>query len=504
MKPLDMKVIDLNAEYLGFPRILLMENAGKEVANLIDDLIGEGRVTIFAGSGGNGGDGFVTARHLLNMGFSVEVILLAHPPRIRSKEARKNWKILENIKISPVPLDVKIVTDSSQLENLNLQNSAAIVDALLGTGIKGKLREPLRSAIKSMNDSNAIKVAVDIPSGVDPETGEVYDVAIKADYTITFHEMKDGLKTADPIFTGEIIVSDIGIPSICEIFIGPGDLLRLPERRISSHKGENGKILIIGGSPEYAGAPALAGLAALKAGGDIVIVACPESAKIPIKSYSPDLIVKGLPGDYINPKVVDEISGIARKVDCILIGCGGGVKNETKDAFNLIVREILKMSKPLVIDADGLKLIKKELVKDYHDVILTPHEGEFRRFFSVKSPIIIEDFKEKVTAYHSISNNIKGVVLLKGMVDMIFHKERVRLNDTGTPAMTVGGTGDCLSGIAASLRAQGLSAMDSAALAAFINGSAGEMAEKKYGYGFTASEMIDFIPSAMDMRSYGL
>ncbi|MDI6882370.1 MAG: NAD(P)H-hydrate dehydratase [Methanothermobacter sp.] len=498
MKPIDMMVTDLNAEYLGIPRLSLMENAGKAVAQEINKLIDSGSVTIFAGTGGNGGDGFVAARHLLNMGFKVEVILLAHPSRVRSEEAKKNWEVLEKMKLSPAPLELRIIRDSSQLKP---PNTSVIVDAILGTGIKGRLREPIRSAIKLINKSKALKVAVDIPSGVEPETGEVADVAVEADYTVTFHRMKDGLKMADPTLTGEIIVSDIGIPPMCEIFTGPGDLLRLPKRKSSTHKGENGRILIIGGSAQYSGAPALAGLAALKSGADLVTIACPESAMIPIKSYSPDLIVKGFPGDHINTKMLKGMLKMVERVDCILIGCGGGLEPETGDAFNLLVQEIMKMGKPIVIDADGLKLIKKDTIKDYHNIILTPHEGEFKKFFSLKSPIIIKDFKEKVTAYHSIANNIKGLVLLKGPVDMIFQGEKVRLNTTGTPGMTVGGTGDCLAGITASLWAQGLSTMDAAALAAFINGRAGELAEEEYGYGFTASEMIDFIPRAMSIPS---
>lgn len=493
-----MMVTDLNAEYLGIPRLSLMENAGRAVAQEVNKLVDSGHVTVFAGTGGNGGDGFVAARHLLNMGFKVEVILLAHPSAIRSEEAKKNWEVLEKMKLSPALLELKIIRDSSQLKTLN---TSVIVDAILGTGIKGRLREPIRSAIKLINRSEALKVSVDIPSGVEPGTGKVADVAVEADYTVTFHKMKDGLKAADPTFTGEIIVSDIGIPPMCEIFTGPGDLLRLPKRKSSTHKGENGKVLIIGGSAEYSGAPALAGLAALKSSADLVTIACPEAAMIPIKSYSPDLIVKGFPGDHINIKMLKGMLKMVERVDCILIGCGGGLEPETGDAFNLLVQEIMKMEKPIVIDADGLKLIKKDIIQDYPNIILTPHEGEFREFFSLESPIIIEDFKEKVTAYHSIANNIKGLVLLKGPVDMIFHGEKVRLNTTGTPGMTVGGTGDCLAGITASLWAQGLSPMDAAALAAFINGRAGELAEEEYGYGFTASEMIDFIPRAMSIPS---
>jgi NAD(P)H-hydrate epimerase len=504
MNPLDMMVVDFNAEYLGIPRLSLMENAGRALAYEISKInsnmdIGD-KVIIFAGSGGNGGDGFVAARHLLNMGFKVKIILLTHPSKIKSKESVQNWTVLENMRPYLFNLEIEICTDSSQIDfELLGNNKNILIDAILGTGIKGDIREPFRSSINLINKSNSLVISVDIPSGMDPLDGDVNDISVDADYTVSFHQAKTGLKESESAskIIGKLIVCDIGIPKEAEIFLGAGDLLRLKSRDLDAHKGANGRLLIVGGSKEYSGAPALAGLAALSAGADLVTIVCPDSAAVPIKSYSPDLIVKNLPGDYINPEMLETILETSKKVDCVLLGCGAGDKEETKTALNALVEKLGEIKKPLVMDADALKLVDKELVKNQENLIITPHMGEFNSFFQEKSPIILFDIKEKISAFQSISQQIKGTVLLKGKLDMIFNGGKFRLNKTGSPGMTVGGTGDCLAGLVAALCSQGHSTWDSACLGAFINGRAGEMAQDKWGNNFTASKMIEFLSEAM-------
>ncbi|MDP1553426.1 MAG: NAD(P)H-hydrate epimerase, partial [Methanobacteriaceae archaeon] len=354
MDPLDMMVADFNAEYLGISRLSLMENAGRAIAHQVFDISEPAKVIIFSGSGGNGGDGLVAARYLLNQGFKVEIILLTSPSNIKSKEAAINWKVLENI-IEYIPdLKINICLDSSEINSLILDDNDIIVDAILGTGIKGNLKEPVRSAIELINNSNSIKIATDIPSGMDPLTGDVKDISVIADYTITFHKAKKGLKIGSPRNIGKLIISDIGIPKIAEVLLGPGDILRLKSRDQNAHKGGNGRVLIVGGSKEYSGAPALAGMAALSAGVDLVTIVCPDSASVPIKSYSPDLIVIPVSGDYINQGAVDTILGLSKKADCILLGCGIGESNESYMALNTIVKN-LGEHKSMVIDADALK-----------------------------------------------------------------------------------------------------------------------------------------------------
>lgn len=501
MNPLDMMVTDLNAEYLGIPRLSLMENAGKALAHEISFIETTGKVIIFTGSGGNGGDGFVAARHLLNTGMKVKIVSLVNPSEIKSKESLMNWKVLENMNPYLSDLEIEIRTDSSQITSELLgDDDDIIVDAILGTGVKGIIREPVKSVISLINKSNSIVVAVDIPSGLNPLNGHIDDISVEADYTVTFHKAKTGLNIESPEIErtiGKMIVCDIGIPKEAELFLGAGDLLRLKSRDFNAHKGANGRLLIVGGSKEYSGAPALAGMSALSAGADLVTIICPESAATSIKSYSPDLIVKGLPGDYINPDMIDKIVENSQKADCVLIGCGASEEKTTREALNKLVRELISINKSLVMDADALKLVDKDLVKNYENLVITPHMGEFKAFFKEESSIILFDIKEKISAFQSLSQQIKGTVLLKGKLDLIFNGKKFRLNKTGSPGMTVGGTGDCLAGLVAALLSQGHSPWDSACLGAFINGRAGELAEEEWGYNFTASKMINFLSEAI-------
>lgn len=489
MTPKDMMVIDSNAESMGIPKASLMENAGRCVAHNISKISKPCRVAIFAGTGGNGGDGFVAARHLLNMGFEVEVFLLANPSKIKSMEAQTNWVALECMDLDLSQLKIKIIEDSSHLEKIDAK---IIVDAILGTGIKGKLKEPVSSAIDIINEAKGTKVAVDVPSGLDPLTGDVHDKAVMADTTITFHKKKIGLKKADPRYLGKLVVCDIGIPWEVEIIVGPGDLLRLDKRDPKSHKGNNGKVLIVGGSSDYSGAPALAALSSFKTGIDLVFVACPVSVASSIRSFSPDLIVRSLSDEFMIEKDVDTILELSKNVDSVVIGCGIGTHDETSSALNHLV---CKIKKPIVIDADALKMLKKDTFKKIakNNVILTPHAAEFKAIFNLDVP---EALKDKLKVISEVSKKSGCIILLKGMLDIISAGEKTRINKTGNPGMTVGGTGDCLAGVVGGLIAQGLDNFEASCLATFINGRAGDLAMKKFGYNFTATDLLNLIPKA--------
>ncbi len=481
-------VADSNAEDLGIPKSVLMENAGKSVADHIINILDPCKVTIFAGTGGNGGDGFVAARHLLNNSYSVDLFFLGYPNRIKSPETLQNWTAIQNISIGLNSLKLEVIEDSSALPKVD---SPVIVDALLGTGIHGKIKEPISSAIDIVNKSRGIKIAVDMPSGLDPLTGEAPDKAVEADYTITFHKIKTGLKKTEIKYVGNIIVYDIGIPKEAETFLGKGDLLRLKKRDITSHKGNNGTVLVVGGSSDYSGAPTFAGLSAFKSGVDLVYVACPESVSSTIRSYSPDLIVNTLSHDFIVDDDVDKIIELSKKADSVVIGCGIGRNNETTLAVNEIVSEI---KKPMVIDADGLKLLYTDVIKEIEsEIVVTPHSAEFESLFSIKMPDRLEDKIETVSKAAGENN---CVVLLKGVLDIISNGKKTRLNKTGNPGMTVGGTGDCLAGLVGGLMAQGHDGFEAACLGAYINGRAGDMAAEKYEYHFMASDMIKYIDDA--------
>ena len=488
MTPKDMMVIDANTEALGIPRSSLMENAGHCLAELIFEISKPCKVSIFAGNGGNGGDGLVAARYLLNKGFKVNVYLLANPSRIKSGESRANWDVLQKISFGLNKLKIRVIEDSSEL---GITDADVVLDALLGTGVEGKLREPISSAIDVINNSIGIKVAVDVPSGLDPLTGKVFDKVVKADTTITFHRIKSGLKDAKKEYVGNVHVCDIGIPNEAEIFTGPGDLLRFNKRNEHSHKGQNGKVLVIGGSKDYSGAPAIAALSTLKSGVDIAIVASPSNVSNIIRSYTPDLIVKNLSKDFITPDDVDKILEFSKKVDSLVIGCGMGLEDETGMALQHLLGRIRK---PVVIDADALKLINLDLIEKIgNNVVLTPHVTEFKELFGIRIPDKLED---KIKTVLNASKCCDFTILLKGTVDIIASNGKFKLNCTGNPGMTVGGTGDCLAGVVGSLMAKGHDAYEAAFLGAYINGRAGDLAALEYDYNFTATELLKFIPNS--------
>ncbi len=509
-----MMATDLNCEYLGLNRICLMESAGKSLSDEVAKIITYNysypiKVLLFAGSGGNGGDCFVAARYLLNRGFEVEVYLLNTLENIKSKDAKANLEVLINMQPRISSLKIKNINDLSDFDNIDLEEEIVIVDGILGTGIQGKLRPKARKAIETINSAKGIKIAVDVPSGLDPLTGEVCDLAVKADYTVTFHRIKTGVKIADEDIVGGIVSCDIGIPLEAEIFVGYGDLIKIQNRKPSSHKGSNGKLLIVGGSKDYSGAPAIAGMSAISSGADLVYVVCPNPASLAIKSLSPDLIVKGLSGDYLSVEHQGEILKLAENVDAVLIGPGSSLNDDTGKLFNILVH---KIKKPIVLDADALKLVDINLIKNRDDIIITPHLFEFKTFFEtiIKENDIDSDtlnalsedldynlINGQIESLQTITKSIKSTVVLKGKYDLVLKDNKFRINKTGNPGMTVGGTGDALSGIAVSLLSQGLNTFDSAALALYLNGRAGDLAFNKQGYGFSATDITEYLGALM-------
>ncbi|MGL4669976.1 MAG: NAD(P)H-hydrate dehydratase [Methanobacteriaceae archaeon] len=545
MDPMDMMVTDTNCEDLGLSKLCLMENAGKclsdEIAKISTFTFSKPvKIAIFAGSGGNGGDGFVAARHLLNRGFEVEIFTIGSKNEIKSVDAKTNYTVLENMVNYFSRITITSINEMDSVEDyiedyiweypdevasfndksINEFSEYIIIDALLGTGIKGKLKKKFRKVISKINKSNALKISVDVPSGMDPKTGDIVDMAVKPHYTVCFHKTKSGVKLASEENTGGLVICDIGIPIEAEIFTGSGDLLRLNNRKTNSHKGNNGKILIVGGSSTYTGAPGLSGLAAvsgleanvaISSGADIIKIACPKHCKAPLESYSPNFIVHGLDGDNISLSNVNDIIYLSGEVDAVLIGPGLGLDDDTKKAVNVLVS---KIKKPMVLDADALKLVDINLIKDKEDLIITPHLNEFKQFFTSENSqenneikkldlnldnLNYNDFSAKIAKFQTITKNIKGTIVLKGKYDLIFKGNKFKLNRTGNPGMTVGGTGDCLAGLATGLLSQGINDFDTGILATYLNGKAGDLAKERYGYGFSASKMTRFIGKLMEL-----
>lgn len=485
----EMRTLEINAEYFGISLLQLMENAGRNVAaEIASRFPREQKIAIFCGLGGNGGDGFVAARHLLSMGFSVSVVLAGKGSDIRHEAALKNWCALQSLRES---IPIQEVTDSSTIPKVDAE---IVVDALLGTGTKGKLKPPITQIVEYINTLNAFKIAVDVPTGIDSDTGEVLGNTVKANLTVTFHRAKTGLYDAK--YVGELVVRDIGLPEELGKFAGPGDVFLVKKPRpASAHKGDFGRLLVIGGSEVFSGAPALVSLAALRTGVDIVYLAAPTKTAHAVSSMSPNFITLKLKGDQLNAGNMAVLTPYLEMVDAVVMGPGLGLHAETREFVKVCVSAIENVGKPLLLDADGLKAFAEFKRALKMPLVLTPHAGEYAVLTGRKLP---EKLEERAIEAQRAAAELKAVILLKGQVDVICDATRVKLNFTGNPGMTVGGTGDVLAGVVGAFLAQKADAFEAAVAGAFVNGAAGDFAASEIGYHLVATDLLDWIPRVLD------
>ena len=467
-----MAAVDRNSAALGIPRKQLMESSGGALARRIQNVADTGStVTLVCGRGNNGGDAFVAARFLSD--YETRVYLLGRPETIQTEIARENWDALGNAEISR-----RMISDPRAID---FDESDVIVDAMLGTGVTGQLREPEATCTDLINQSQTPVVSVDVPSGIDADTGEREGVAVDADHVVTFHDSKPGLESVEATIT----VADIGIPDAAERFTGPGDLLGL-SRIPHGHKGEHGEVLVVGGGP-YTGAPALAGQAALRAGADLVRVVVPEPVAREVQSYSEDLIVRPLPGDRIAPPNVDQLRDLVAAHDSVVVGPGLGDSEASQSA----VADLLEcIDGRVIVDADALSMVPT--VETDAKLVCTPHRGELA---DMGGPAV-DDPRNSVEAIETYAAELDITLLVKAQTDLITDGHRHRLNRTGTPAMTVGGTGDVLAGAVGALvcRSEPLQA---AAIGAYANGRAGTLATEGRNRGLLATDLPDALPEAL-------
>ncbi len=450
MSLLDSRVIDANAEALGVPIAKLMSNAGKAVANLLGEKFLGKKILFVCGPGNNGGDGFAAAS--LMDPKTVSVALLKKPSEIHTDAARDFYSSL----ICPI----------IEYSKADLGSYDVIVDCALGTGLSGTVREPYRGFINALSKIERTVVSVDVPSGFGA------DVSVRPDITITFHDIKEGMDRGN---SGEIVVADIDIPVEAVNITGPGDMLRYPLPSDDSHKGQNGRLMIIAGGP-YFGAPVMASSSALRTGADIVRLFTPESTYAIAAASNPVLMITSLPGDHLEEGSVEMLLTESEHYDAVLIGPGLGTAPETLDAVKWFVSSCRTS---MVIDADGITAIAGMTFRG--NVILTPHHGEYRRLGGL-------------CCVNDLSDYMGAVVTLKGRTDEITDGYRTRLNRTGTSGMTGAGTGDVLAGCIAALLSKGMTCFDAACLGTYICGLAGERAFRDKSYGMVATDVIDEIP----------
>ena len=497
MREIDSRTID----GLGVPGPILMERAGiavTDVALKILEVHGGNHVAIFCGKGNNGGDGFVVAREMLRNNIAVDVYVFALKNEIKG-DALLNLNILEKF-----GFEVNYVKDIGELNPLEIE-ADLIIDALLGTGIKGKVTGILGDAIRFINDLYKPVLAVDIPSGINADTGTFEGECVRADFTVTMGLVKRGLLVPPgKEYSGEIFVADIGFPdfvvkekNINVNILEEKDIKKLIHpRNLDVHKGDFGKIFCLAGSAGYTGAAYMACESMVKTGAGLVVLGIPQSLNCALETKLTETMTVPLPETETQTFSLDALDEILERIkwaDIFVLGPGISRNEETQ---KLILEIMKKVEIPSIIDADGLFPFKGNvdiLKRTKAEVIITPHEGEFSRLFNVDREEIYYDRIEMVRSKQKLIN---GTILLKGTSTIIITPdEKIFINVTGNPGMSSGGTGDVLTGIIAGLAAQKIDFGISAAAGAFIHGLTGDLAaEEMTEYPVTATDLIGKIP----------
>lgn len=470
---LESRILDINAETLGIDTFTLMGNAGTALVKILKQYPGK-RFLFVCGSGNNGGDGFAAAGKMRDE--DVTVCLMGPSSSIHSYASKKYYS--------------ELACPIIDIADLDIDKFDVLVDCALGTGISGELREPYLTFVMLALSFEGLTVSADVPTGLGCSDQIVPDI------TVSFHDVKAGMTQEN---SGKIIIADIGIPESVVNAIGPGDMLRYPIPRTDSHKGCNGRVLIIGGGPYY-GAPGMSGLAALRVGADLVNIAVPDHIAQVVASYSPVFTIRplGKEGSPLTichallPEHVPHLLEASNNYDAVLIGPGLGSAECTMEAVNDFVS---RCKVPMVIDADAINSIGPGFRSNV-PVIFTPHRGEFIRLGGS------DTFEE--SDVHDLAISMNSVVLLKGKTDIISDIGMLKINTTGTAAMTGAGTGDVLAGIVVGLLSKGMKAFDAACLGAYICGKAGEYGFEERSYGMIATDVIDNIPFVLKegLRKY--
>ncbi len=434
-----------------------MENAGKNLAEFVRTTVKNTKknILILCGTGNNGGDGFVAARYLTQY-YTVTVFLAGTD--IKTEIAKKNLQKLQTY-------EIKIYSSLRDLDRLLVENDVYI-DALLGTGLVGALKEPYASIVNKINEAKKkTLVSVDVPTGL-ASTRRIHP-----DYTV------------------------IGIPQEALTFVGPGELsVYYPRPAKKSHKGDNGVVLVIGGGP-YIGAPALSGLAALRTGVDLVYIATPRRSWESVAAFSPNFIVKDLSQDMLTSEDIPQIEELLGKCTGVILGPGLGTAPETEKAIIQLVQRIIAEKKPLVLDADAIKPVGENLsfIKNSTTVV-TPHVGEFKKLTGIT---LSQNLDERIALVNEWAVKLGITIFLKGYIDILSNGTDFKQNKVHNEAMTVGGTGDVLAGVIGALLSKGLRPFEAARVAAFLNGEAGNEAFQKKSYGLLATDIIEEIPNVL-------
>ncbi|MBW2558628.1 MAG: NAD(P)H-hydrate dehydratase [Deltaproteobacteria bacterium] len=502
-----MRELDRTAiEKFGIEDKLLMENAGLATFGVIQTKLGvRGRkFTVFCGVGNNGGDGCVVARKLNSNGGDVKVFIVGDPKRFTGS-AKMNFNIIEKLSI-----EITEVVDVDSVKTYVL-DSDGIVDAIFGTGLARDVEGLYRDVIEMINDSGKPIFSVDIPSGVNGDTGAVMGAAVKADYTVTFGLSKVGnMLFPGYALCGKLYVTHISFPpshynddSIkVEINITP----EIPPRGADVHKGDLGDVLFIAGASGYFGAPYFAAFSFMKAGGGYARLASPRSITPFIAGKGSEIVFipqEETVSGSIAFKNKDALLKLSEKVDMVVLGPGLSLDEETQ----MLVRELARdIKKPLLIDGDGITAMCWDLQilrERTSPAILTPHLGEMSR---ITGADVKEIQADRIGVLQNAARDLNAIIVMKGAHSLTGYPDgRVFINLSGNPGMATAGSGDVLTGTIAAMFGQGLPVQDAVRKGVFIHGVSGDLAAEYEGEdGIMASDILEYLPLAVKMDREGL
>ncbi|MFA6438410.1 MAG: NAD(P)H-hydrate dehydratase [Bacteriovoracaceae bacterium] len=507
LTPQEMKSADTFAiKRLHIPSLRLMERAGSAVVAEIILRIPwnnekQQRVLVICGKGNNGGDGFVVARQLAEKKYTVTVVLIEKAEELQG-DAKINFQRLQYGNMSRLE-----IIDNTTYRKQKNKKYDVIVDAMLGTAFRGKLSGAYRSAVKWCNKQKTLKIAVDIPTGLNGETGEVLSDAFRADCTITMSYPKSGFYHGRAKeYTGVVLIADIGIPKKAipqsnTQLVETCDIQKsFPRRPVNSHKHSVGKVFVLAGSKSMTGAALFCSRAAMRSGAGQVILGIPESEYSVIAKRTMEVMPIGLPSTRqgsISQLAIGEIEQRIIWCDVVLIGCGMSRNEETLS----LIREVIRnCSKPIVVDADGLNALIGNLAmmesKKNKSIVLTPHHGEFSRLTGIPVEEIAQDAFRLAFQF---AKQYHVTLVLKGAPTVIAGPDgTVYVNPTGNPGMSTAGSGDVLAGVITALIGQGCSATKAAINGVYLHGSAGDHAATTIGqYGMLAGDILEFLPAAI-------
>lgn len=457
------------------PSIILMESAAAACVRALEEKHPR-RAVILCGRGNNGGDGLAIARQLCSAG--VETIVILVNGDNFSGDALINYNMLSNFRTTENGSTVGIYDFEAENTDLYISSADAVIDAIYGTGLHGEVTGNARRAIEAVNRYSRFTLSVDIPSGINADTGEICGVCVRADVTVTFAAYKKGLLLYPGAgYTGKIIIDRIFIPeniirgnNTGNIFAVKPENLRIPERAANSHKGDYGKILIAGGSRGMSGAPVMAAQAALMSGGGLITAAVPAEINPVMENKLTE--VMSIPLQDFRGEMTSAAAAqiLEKDSDALLFGVGAG---RGEDIVYILEKLIQNYDKTLVIDADGLFALSKNpemLHRKKCEIIITPHEGEFARLTGKAVPEM-----KRIDMARGFAEKYGITVVLKGSRTITANADSVYINMSGNAGMASGGSGDVLAGMITAFAARGLPPCEAAVLAVGLHGIAGDI-----------------------------